>query len=80
MDTITNLIDKYQDNLPDGYDLVGVDGNAYAIMGYVKSALRKCRWSSEDINAVIAQMTASDYNNLIHVASRIIYAKVSYND
>ena len=72
--TIDSLLDKYKDNLPKGYDLVGVDGNAYSVMGYVQNALRKSKWSQDDISIVLDIMMSADYNNLLHVATKVIYA------
>ena len=33
------------------YTLVGVDGNAFAIMGYVRSAMKSAKMTSQDIDA-----------------------------
>lgn len=54
------------------YTLVGVDGNAFAIMGYVRTAMRRARMSREDIDAYIKDATSSDYNNLLVVSSEMI--------
>lgn len=48
------------------YNLVGVDGNAYSVMGYTARALR-----NEGLSHLVAEMqktaTSSDYNNLLCV-------------
>ena len=48
------------------YTLIGVDGNAYAIMGYTAKALRR-----EGLNDLVDQMleeaTSGDYDNLLMV-------------
>lgn len=53
------------------YDLVGVDGNAYSIMGYTAKALKR-----EGLGNLVEQMhteaTAGDYDNLIAVCSNYI--------
>ena len=54
------------------YTLVGVDGNAYAIMGYVRIAMRRTGMSREDIDAYIKDATNSDYNHLLVVSSEMI--------
>lgn len=54
------------------YTLVGVDGNAYAIMGYVRIAMRRAGMSREDIDAYIKDATSSDYNHLLVVSCEII--------
>lgn len=50
-----------------GYSLIGVDGNAYALMGYTMSAMKHCGFSKEDIDKMIADAKSSDYNHLICV-------------
>ena len=54
------------------YDLVGVDGNAFCIMGYVIKAMQECKKSKEEIEAYRKAATASDYTNLIAVSCTII--------
>lgn len=53
------------------YDLVGVDGNAFAIMGYTSSALRR-----EKLGGLVSEMMdramSGDYYNLISVCSEYI--------
>ena len=53
------------------YDLVGVDGNAFAIMGYTAKALRR-----EGLNDLVDQMykeaKSGDYSNLICVCMEYI--------
>ena len=50
------------------YDLVGVDGNAFSVMGYVKRAMRESGFSPEEISEYIAEATSGDYNNLLCVS------------
>ena len=54
------------------YTLVGVDGNAYAIMGYVRIAMRRAGMSREDIDAYTKDATSSDYYHLLVVSCEII--------
>ena len=49
--------------------LVGVDGNAYMLMGYTQGRLEEAGWSRKDIDAVMEQAMSGDYNNLIRVCS-----------
>lgn len=49
------------------YDLVGVDGNAYAIMGYVSRAL-KVEGLRDLVDEYHTKATSGDYNNLICVS------------
>ena len=47
------------------YNLLGVDGNAFAIMGYVTRAMKSERLSQNEIKAYIKDATSSDYTHLI---------------
>ena len=49
-------------------DLVGEDGNAFAIMGRVKNALRQGGVPDSEISAYIVQSTSGDYDNLLRTA------------
>ena len=48
--------------------LTGNDGNAFAIMGAVRKALRRANVSSEEIAEYMAQSTSGDYDNLLVTA------------
>jgi hypothetical protein len=48
--------------------LVGNDGNAFAIMGAVKSALKKAGASKEELDEYLADSMSGDYDNLLRVA------------
>jgi len=47
------------------YDLVGQDGNAFALMAYTKNAMRETGFSEEEITAVLNEAKTSDYNHLL---------------
>ena len=64
METIKELVEK---NGKGTGTLVGVDGNAWALMGYTQGQLREAGWPTEDIELVLEQAMAGDYNNLIRV-------------
>jgi hypothetical protein len=49
--------------------LVGLDGNAFALMGAFARAARKEGWTKEKIEAVMTEAQSGDYNNLIRVLS-----------
>jgi len=63
-----------------GYDLVGIDGNAFSVIGYVKNAMKRSKWNNSDIALVVDQMTSSDYYNLLNIASQIIYSSPNDTD
>lgn len=46
-------------------DLVGVDGNAFAILGAFRKQAKKEKWSKEEIETVLLEATKDDYNHLI---------------
>jgi hypothetical protein len=48
--------------------LSGNDGNAFAIMGAVKSALKKAGASKEELEQYLADSMSGDYDNLLRVA------------
>ena len=50
------------------YCLVGVDGNAYAVMGYVKNAMKEQGFTEEEIKEYLESAKSSDYNNLLCVS------------
>lgn len=47
------------------YNLVGRDGNAFAILGYVRSAMKEQRFSREEIDIYSKEATQSDYVHLL---------------
>lgn len=46
-------------------DLVGVDGNAFAILGAFRKQARKEGWTAEEINKVIDEATKENYDHLL---------------
>ena len=48
--------------------LVGQDGNAFAIMGRVKQALKRAGADKEYIDRYVREAMAGDYNNLLRVS------------
>lgn len=47
--------------------LVGLDGNAFAILGRARQAAKKAGWTREQIDAYTNEATAGDYNHLLAV-------------
>lgn len=54
------------------YTLVGINGNAYSIMGYVRVAMDDAKMTNDDIDAYIKDATISDYNHLLAVSCEMI--------
>lgn len=46
-------------------DLVGTDGNAFAIMGAFRRQARKEHWTPEDIEAVLNEAQSGNYDHLL---------------
>lgn len=46
-------------------ELVGLDGNAYSLMGAFKRQARIEKWTTEEIDAVMAECMSGDYNHLL---------------
>ena len=47
--------------------LVGLDGNAFNLLGQFSRAARAEGWSQEEIKAVIDNATRADYDHLLQV-------------
>lgn len=54
------------------YTLIGINGNAYSIMGYVRNAMHDANMTNNDIDAYIKDATSSDYNHLLAVSCEMI--------
>ena len=54
------------------YSLVGVDGNAFAVMGYVRNAMRESGMSKQQIDEYMSDATSGDYNHLLNVSAHMI--------
>jgi hypothetical protein len=46
-------------------NLVGLDGNAFSLMGSFSSNARRQGWSKEEINRVLEKCISGDYDNLL---------------
>ena len=45
--------------------LVGLDGNAFVILGAFSRAARKAKWTPEEIKLVTDKAMSGDYDNLL---------------
>jgi hypothetical protein len=50
--------------------ILGRDGNAFAIMGAVSNALRKAGVPKEEINEYTSESMSGDYENLLRTAMK----------
>lgn len=46
-------------------DLVGVNGNAFAVMGVFQKKAREEGWSTSEIEMVLAEAKSKDYDHLL---------------
>lgn len=46
-------------------NLVGIDGNAFSIMGAFSKQAKKEKWTKEEIDTVLDDATSSNYNHLL---------------
>jgi hypothetical protein len=60
---------------PVSVQLSGNDGNAFAIMGAVKSALKKAGATSEEMSQYVSDSMSGDYDNLLRVAMEWVEVK-----
>lgn len=49
------------------YSLVGVDGNAYSLMGYTQDAMAEQGFNKEEIDTFLKDAQSSDYSHLVDV-------------
>jgi hypothetical protein len=54
------------------FTLVGVDGNAFCVMGYVANAMKKAKMTREEISEYQKDAMSSDYNHLLAVSAEMI--------
>jgi hypothetical protein len=52
--------------------LIGQDGNAFAIMGRIKQALRRSGADKEYIDKYLNEATSGDYNHLLAVSMKYV--------
>lgn len=50
------------------YSLIGVDGNAYSVLGYVRNAMREQKFTKDEISGYMSEATSGDYDNLVRVS------------
>ena len=61
-----------EDDYNQKYTLVGIDGNAFSVMGYVSKCMRQEGMSRQDIENYRKDAMSGDYNNLLAVSQDMI--------
>lgn len=54
------------------YSLVGVNGNAFSIMGYVSRVMKHNKYSPQEIDDYVKSATSGNYDNLLQVSLKMI--------
>lgn len=54
------------------YSLIGVNSNAFSIMGYVTKVMKDEGKSPEEVNEYREEAMGGDYNNLLCVSQEVI--------
>lgn len=54
------------------YSLIGVDGNAFSIMGYTATAMKNTGFTRDEISQMYSEAMSSDYDNLLVVCGNYI--------
>ena len=47
-------------------ELVGLDGNAFVLMGAFSQAAKRQGWTKEEIDKVLTECKSSDYSHLLY--------------
>lgn len=55
-----------------GYSLIGVNGNAFSIMGYVRRAMKETNFNKKEIETYTKDATSGDYNHLLTVSINMV--------
>lgn len=54
------------------YSLIGIDGNAFSIMGYTIKAMRQCGYSNDAIQCYREDAMSGDYDNLLALSCMMV--------
>jgi len=54
------------------YNLIGIDGNAFNVMGYTRRAMVREGFTREEIDSYLKDAMSSDYNHLLAVSVEMI--------
>lgn len=54
------------------YNLIGIDGNAFSVLGYVSNAMRREGYSRAEIDAYMTDAKSKDYSHLLCVSAEMV--------
>ena len=52
-------------------ELVGLNGNAFSLMGAFRQQARREDWSKEELNAVLTECMSGDYDHLVVTLAKV---------
>lgn len=61
-------------------DISGPDGNAFSVMSVVTATMRQLGYSPDEIEIVMDEMKASDYDHLIATANDTLTGIIEFVD
>lgn len=56
----------------DKYSLVGIDGNAFAVMGYTANSMKEVGFSAKEIEDYYGDAMSSNYDYLLAISAEMI--------
>jgi hypothetical protein len=56
-------------------ELIGQNGNAYAILGICRRSAKEAGWTDQEIIKVLDEMMAGDYDHLLQTTIKYFYVK-----
>lgn len=54
------------------YSLIGIDGNAFSVMGYTMKAMKQCGYSNDAIQCYREDAMSGDYDNLLALSCMMV--------
>jgi hypothetical protein len=66
------LDDLIQENGKAEGTLIGVDSNAFGILGYTEGKLRRAKWPKDDITKVMDIASSGSYENVIVTCMQVL--------
>lgn len=61
-------------------NLIGLDGNAFYLMGAFQRQAKKEKWTNEEIDVVLTEAKSGNYNNLLSTLADHCTMKDEYED
>jgi len=65
---------KGGEDMSEQYSLIGINGNAFALMGYTRRAMKETGFTAEEISMVMEEAQSGDYSNLVVTLDQAIDA------